>query len=108
MTARILAGQIAYFGTPTDPFVFPALVTGSVNPSTAKMAVTGPDGTTTSITPTVAYDAGNTQVRVNGSWTIPDSNAGGRYVLTIDISGNMVAAYQEAFYVEPRTLPTVP
>jgi len=79
----------------------------SVNPSTAKMAVTFPDGSNTALITSVTFD-GDTAVIVVAVWTIADTAARGVYVVTTDVDGNMVASHEEAFGVLARKLPVLP
>ena len=83
--------------------------TGSstVNPSTARVAVTDINGVTTPLTETVTY-GGTTSVRVESFWIIPDDQRGGVYTVTFDIAGNMVGAAERRIKVRQRTEPNVP
>jgi hypothetical protein len=105
MTTTIRAGNIAYIDklfTRVDPTINP---TGS----TANVAVTDAAGVSTALTgETVTPDSVAGTLRVQASWTIPDSYPSQAVTVTIDVSGPMVAAYEERIYVLARTLPTVP
>ena len=63
------------------------------------MAVTAPDGTDTALIVAVTFD-GDEAVLVEATWTIPDAAAHGVYIVTTDVSGNMVAAHEEYIAVK--------
>lgn len=102
---QIRAGNVVHI---TRTFTRPSGSTVSVNPSTVKMAVTAPDGTVTSLTPSSPTYDGVTGFTVTADWTIADSAARGRYTITTDTSGALVAAHEETVYILERTLATVP
>ena len=101
----MLAGNIVHI---TRTFARPAGSTVSVNPSTVKMAVTAPDGTSTALTPSALVYDGVTGFTVTADWTIADTAADGYYVITADTSGGLVAAHQERVRVLVRVLAVVP
>jgi len=100
----VLAGNALRF---TRRFDRAEGVVTSVNPSTAKMAVTAPDGATTALITSVTFD-GDTAVIVVATWTIADTASRGVYVITTDVDGSMVASHEEAIGVIARTTAALP
>lgn len=74
---------------------------GSVDPSTAWMAVTHPGGTVEAIDADVSYDGADTVI-VIGVWEIPDDATTGVYWVTADVSGNLEGAGQTSIDVTAR------
>jgi uncharacterized protein YfaS (alpha-2-macroglobulin family) len=99
----ILAGNAA-----SVTVTFAAVDGGAFAPVTAAVAVTKPDGiSTTIVSPTVTYNVGNTAATITATWNIPDNAIAGTYTFTIDLSGGLIAAAQYPFRVVARVLPTV-
>lgn len=93
---EVTAGNVATFTS-----VFTAASTPSPEP-TAVVCVTTNAGTLvgTLVSPDVTVDG--VTVTVVASWTIPDTQDGGVYVATIDLSGSFVAADEHTFRVVAR------
>lgn len=97
----ILAGNVARVAT-----TFTALAGhGDLTGTTAAASVTDPAGTSTSLTPSVSI--GTDDVTVTVDWEIPDAQAAGSYVVTIDTDGPLVAASQTTITVLGRVDPAV-
>jgi hypothetical protein len=94
----ILAGNIV-----RSVRTFTGLGGGNVNPSAVVVTVTDPDGTGSTLEdPQVTYSADNTSLTVTVDWVIADGAAQGWWTITHDVSGSMVAAYQESVAVLAR------
>lgn len=97
----ILAGNVIRVTT-----TFTALAGhGDLTGTTAAASVTDPAGTSTSLTPSVSI--GTDDVTVTVDWEIPDTQAAGSYVVTIDTDGPFVAASQTTITVLGRVDPAV-
>lgn len=95
-TASVVAGNTARITS-----VLTALTAPGGNP-TAVVCITKQDGTLigTLASPTVTVVG--LVVTVIAEWTIPDNQAGGVYIATIDTSGTLVAADEVRFLVAAR------
>lgn len=86
----------------------PAGSGSSVNPSTARVAISDINGVVTALTETVSFGPSGSSVRVEAYWDIPDDARGGVYIVTFDIAGNLTGATQRAIKVRARALADVP
>lgn len=93
---EVLAGNTATITT-----VFTAATTPSPDP-TAVVCVSDNTGTLVGTLPTPTVDVDGTTVTVTAEWAIPDTQAGGIYVATIDTSGSFIAADERSFRVIAR------
>ncbi len=104
-TKPIYAGNVVRI---VSTLTRPAGSTTSVNPSTAKVCVTTPAGVSTAIASVVTYNVDNSAVIVTADWVTADTLAGGVYTITVDTSGNLVAADEQRILILPRREPVVP
>lgn len=101
----ILAGNSAVI---TVTFTPPEGVTVTTTPTVAA-AITAPAGTSVALDgDDIDVSVDDNVVTVEATWEIPDDTAAGRYVVTFDLSGSMVAAAEVAIDVDARWEPDVP
>ena len=80
----------------------------TVNPSTVKVCVTDSAGTSTALSPSIAYAVGDLSATVTAMWTVADDETSQRWTVTVDSSGACVAAEEASVAVRARREPVAP